>query len=268
MAGAVHQTISQLAHLYGGASRLAQSKMFVFCSTVSGRHGNSRAPRRSWVVATQFAKPRGPRRALRDSLSELVSGLGHRSRLNRRTARRRQDELAMVIEYYHRVYVSRATLLACNFCKITSHKSLNLKAFPTGPDAASIRSASAASLRADLFPLAVLHVVISLEQVGVFRVNPGPGPEFRARRNRLLLIGSFDEIASDRRSWRGCRRFEAAGDVVPHRRFLWHVFVPLAEIQALNRVRTATQRKDGKSQSCKYAASPHRANSHPSRSLT
>jgi len=125
------------------------------------------------------------------------------------------------------------------------------------------RSASPAGL----FPLAALHVVISLELLDVFCVDPGPGPEFRARDDRLPLR-SIDEIASDRRSWRACRHLEAAGDVVPRRRFLWHVFVPLAEIQALNRVRTATERKNGDSQSREYATSPHRANSHPSRLLT
>src|SRR6266581_1610946 len=64
--------------------------------------------------------------------------------------------------------------------------------------------ASAASLPACLFPLAVLRVVISPDRLDVFRVNPGPGPEFRARNDRLLPLRSIDEIASDRRSWRGC----------------------------------------------------------------
>jgi hypothetical protein len=101
-----------------------------------------------------------------------------------------------------------------------------------------------------------LHAVINLERVGVFRVNPGPRLELGAR-NDLLPLRSIDQITGDdRRSWRGRRYLEAAGDVVPDRWFLGHVFVPLAEIEALDCVRTAAQYKDGKSQCPEYATSP------------
>jgi len=63
-------------------------------------------------------------------------------------------------------------------------------------------SASPASLPTGPVPLAILRVVISLEQLGAFCVNPRPRPEFRVRRNRLPLR-SVDEIARDRRSGRG-----------------------------------------------------------------